>query len=290
MTMRAFLAGCVCLGICQLSAEEKGIRLQFLPGTPVVQTSKLEFERKDQFPGLNLNENATQRIESVITLSGDAEFPLCQLPVDFTYVLKGIDVDLILNKIKRGYKTTDPHIALKKLLDFPLKLRLNSGNKVESAYSHLLFNLPVLGEINLENFFNEWFQHVFALSGKELFVGFTYKISSVIEDKPSTFHYTILSIDENHIKAAIQGSISSKKIKIPENKEFRFPKHSDAELAVEAKVEGEVCWNRKNALICQHQTRSTYQGKFQIEDQSWNLEMTLKHQFDSCEKCVSKSE
>jgi hypothetical protein len=289
--MKAWLIAGICLGTAMLWGDEIPVRLHYLPDVPVVQTSRVHLERNDNFPGSSINGNGYQIIESVVTVQGDhSESPLLQLPIDLTYILKKIQIDLSANQVQAGFSPSDPHAALRKLIDFPLKMRFTSNLEVNLENKNLFPNLPAIDSLNPEIFFTEWFQHLFALSGKDLAEGSIYKVALPRENYPSIFQYIITSIDDHTIQADIHGLITAKKIKVPGQVSFDGTKNSNAEISLSAKIQGHASWNRQNALICHFDTESDYTGTLKIDDSTWNLVMNLKHQFSSCEKCISKSE
>ena len=288
--MKYWLAVGICMGSTLVGSSEVTVRLQYLPHVPVVQTSRLQIEMNDAFPGFKIKGKAFQTIESVITLAGDqSELPILQPPLDLTYVLKKIHVELSANNVKKGFSssyspTSLPLVQGTALIDRPLKLRLDtkfSLEKENSSLKKLLDEIPILHDLRLESFFLEWFQHLFALSGKDLALGHSYKVVVQGENYPYTFQYTITSLTDDNIQADIQGLIESKGIKLKGQFPMDGMKNSDAELSVTAKVQGNASWNLHNALVFRLDTHSAYTGVLKIADSTWNLGMNLDHHLNS---------
>lgn len=283
----------VALVFCITSAygwcDEKSVQLQYLPNTPVVQTSRLQMRMNDALPGFRLQGKVLQTVESIVTVMEEhSELPLLQPPLDLTYILKKIDVEITANHVKGGFSSEAPHRFLPlsqniSLIDRPIRLHIDSKLNIENENSDLnkLFSeFPALRDLHLEGFFLEWMQHLFALAGKEIVKGKSYKVALPAENL-NFFQYTITAITEQEIHADLQGLIEKNGHKLKGQLSLDGMKSSDVELSFKANVKGHIAWDYKNALICQLETQTVYTGILSIAESIWNLGMSLDHHLES---------
>jgi hypothetical protein len=226
-----------------------------------------------------------QTVESEMTLISDAELPVSQFPLEVSYVLKKMDVQILANGLKAGFNTTsDSHSfsgALNaRLIGQPVQLHFDAlrNLKTNPHFDKKLAELPLLEDLNLKDFLVDWFQHIFALLGKDLTLGSSHKIALKDGVHPATFYYTITNVTDEKIEADLKGFVEAQGIKIDGQK------CPGAEINLKSKISGHLNWDRKNAFVHQLESRSNCSGTLKIADAFWSLNMQMKHHFQSYER------
>lgn len=269
------------------------VRLQYLPKVPVLQTSILEMDTNDVFPGLKLDGKASQTIKGVVTILGDDTLPISGPPLDFTFTLKNVDVGFSANGVHVGFSSKDPLASIflaqsLKLIDKPLHIHVDGDLKIGgegSELQKLLQDIPALEQLNLTHFFAEWFQELFSLSAKDLKVGDTYETTKILdkneERQGTSFSYTVTAITPEEIEAEIKGEMEPQILSLTSQFSGDGGKVQAVELSLMGKILGNVAWNRQNALLYRLNTHYDYTGGLKIGDTTHALHLQLKHQLDS---------
>lgn len=266
------LVGFICF--LQLHADES-VRLQYQPNIPIELTSQLELQMDEVLPGFKLAGTSLQTTQADVSLVGEStDIPFLNLPFDLQFTLKSIQVDLLANNVKAGFSTSQPSNSMQlaqaqRLVNFPIKLHFDekgmlAENNLELQKAFAEF--PVLGQIHLDKFLQEWFEPLTTLAGFELVVGSKFQRERM---NGSFVTYEIITIDEEGVEAKFNGPIARNQIPLGNR-----PK---TYLDLNGVFEGHVIWNRENALLCNVQAVYEYQAILKEEDSSWTMKFVIKH-------------
>ncbi len=272
------------LGSRFADAAEK-IKLQYLPNQPIVQTSLIQIETNDALPGLKLNSNAVQTIQAAVAVNSDhAETACNHPPLNIEFILKDFKSEIVVNGIKKSFIPRDSSRSIPlaqsiRLLNQPINIYLDANLRIENKESNLqqlMQELPFLQEIGFANFLEGWFEHLFALIDQELLLGRVYEVQASEGNQPGLFYYKITGIDALEVQADIKGTKEPKTIKLMGKVD-----HQEAEITLSGHLQGEVAWNRKNALIYRLKTIYDSNGVLKIGENSWKLSLRQTHELNS---------
>ena len=278
------LIACV-LSSCLLAAGSSTVRLQYAPHVPVVQNTVLTLSMNQSLPALKLDTEAMQNLRAQLTLVSDQrEVSVPQPPLDMLFVLRGLNINLKANGEAISFDSSKPGSTLMmaqvaKMIDRPIKLHFNDDFSVNGETQDLeaiLRELPVLRELEPMALFQELFQHLFALAGKDLSIG-DQILRTVPQNKtgPSSYEYVVTAITDQEIQAALNGRIEPRTITL--NKVLKMDEKTEekVELSVSGTVSGRVSWNRQNAMIYNAQIEHVFSGVLKIADWEWKLTAKL---------------
>jgi hypothetical protein len=251
MSFKQWLLVLLCIAHTVFSTESA--RLQYRTGIPYLQRNSILIEKSHALPGFKLDGTSRQAMEAEITLEDDnPSVPLASPPFNVIFVLTNLLMDLKINDHGVSFDARAPSVTLeqfklKKIIDKPYKLRFDKEYHLdpnEGDFVKLLTDLNSFSSSELDGFIKEWFQHQFALAGKDLKVGdkITRMASSLL---PIVWTYEVTHIDDKEVQAEVTGQMASKNIF-----SFNFP--TDAVqgmgLTLEGEAHGKISWERQNAL------------------------------------------
>lgn len=266
-----------------LLCGQEVIRLEYLPEHPVEQSSILDIHIHNQLPGLKFNAVATQTLNATVAIDEGLASP----PFTLLFLLKAIQLELKVNdRDVEALHENDPKTLqwaqVNRLKNRPIKLSVDETFLVRSdaeELKRLLIELPVLQSIPIDLFLGEWFHPVFALAGKELKAGKSYQVETAIAGNKVSLHYEIKSITDSAILAHVTGKME------PKERELVLPQQENsAKLSLEGSVNGDVLWNRENALLCQATLFYDFGGQMRIAEAEWPLHVEIKNQLESIPK------
>jgi hypothetical protein len=291
--IRILLIMTACFFSCFLLAVEAPVRLQYLSDIPIRQTSKLTIDIDESFPNFKLNAKSKQSLQFILTIvTEQPDLPILQPPFDLTLVLKDFTIDLNANEESTAFDAKNPgssiHMAqFSQMLDKPIHLRFNEDFTIQIPSQDLekfTRELPVLKDIKPEIFLNELFQPLFALIGKDLFVGFKFQHKVPTEPDipvPAVVNYEVTDIDDQAIVATFYGTIEPKTITLSSPLQFNKETNEIAELMLSGSLQGDISWNRKNALLYGLQAEYLYKGILKFGEWEWMMHVTIVHKVSS---------
>lgn len=265
------------------SRAEQPVKLQFSPHVPVEQTNELTIELHQSLPGVKLDASSHEVFKAVVKITGDETgAPIVSPPLDVSYTLKDMKIDLNINDKAVRYHTSEPaqsvEVAqLAKLIDKPIPLHFGEGfalSKENPELSKLISDLPVLEEIDFGEVLKELFIYVFSLAGKELKVGSNFHVdfpTDLTAGIPIQVNYEVVKIDDQVVQANMTANIDAKNMKLDQKLELENGKPEEVSMSLTGKITGLATWNRKEALI--HQTESTFKliGSLKIAELEWPI-------------------
>lgn len=262
---------------------EEIVHLEYLPERPVEQSSILDINIHNQLPGLKFNAAATQTLNALITIQEGPSQP----PFNMLFRLKGVEIAVKVNdRDTELFTGNDPKTVqwaqVNRLKNRPLTLSVDETNLVSShieELKHLFRELPALQSVPIDLFLGEWFHPVFALAGKDLKVGKSYQVDTDLSGNKAVLQYEIKSITDSAVLAHVTGKMAAKEQELT----LLLPGNS-ARLLVEGNVNGDVLWNRDNALVCQATLYYQFQGQIHMADAEWPLHLEIKNQLESIPK------
>lgn len=250
-----------CLCCMPLSAA---LRLEYPSNAPVWQTSELMIEALGSLPGLKMHESSRQSIAALLSIPADQQDKTYSTPpFDLTFIFKNYLIHFDVNQKQEKLSSDTPeklpyYLQNFKLVDLPLKMHIHKERVV-------FHELPIFKEMQLESFFSEWVQHMFALAGKDLYVGATFEVPFHVNQRESSIRYEIHAVTDKEIQAGFSGKLSNK----------------SPQMTMTGTTEGKVTWNRRNALLCSIQAKHLINSELTNGQESWILNYNLTHQLVS---------
>jgi len=265
-----------------------GVKLHYLP-LKVQQTSTLTLEINESLPVLHLSSQAKQILKFNLTpIPGEGAAALTKLPMALLFTLKDIFIDLRINQAESTFdhRTNLLSVPLRQLssvIDRPLRLSIDvKGCLVDEALDieKLLKEFPVLQKVNLKAFLHELLYHLFALTDKDLELGAKFEQTPVCKSTsffPKQITYEITTITDQEIGASINGTLAPLNVILEAKLNIDEQHQEPVAMAVSGILQGEVFWERSNALLCRLQTTYHCQAKLTAGDMQWNLTMQIGH-------------
>jgi len=280
------------LWITNLDAADKNIKLKYVSNIPVLQTSELKIVMLNSLPGVKLHEENSQVINAFLSIVSDQQDKIfITPPLDVMFTLKSYVIDLNINDRTARFHSEEPeklpHLMQSyKMVDRPLKLRISkdcnfkaSNEGLQSIYCEY----PALKEIQIENFLYEWFQHLFALAGKDIYVGAIFDVPINVNQREGMLHYEIKSITDQEIQAGFNGKLREKILHFSNGLQENCKGPERMEMTVNGTTNGTVTWNRHNALVYSFQAKHLIKSTLSNGEESWTLNVNLTHHFVSKE-------
>lgn len=280
----------ICLTTSYLCAADKFVHLQYLPNVPVLQISELKIEMVQALPGSKIDGEDRQTIKALVSIASDQpNQTAAQPPLDLLFVLKSYAVELKANGHSVQFHSEEPEklphqVQSYKMVDRPLRLHIDKDFNLKTdtgEFQAVFSELPALKEIHIENFLLEWFQHLFALAGKNLSIGSTFQVPTLGDQMESVITYEIKSITDQEVKADFNGQIGSKSLQLAGQIQLDGKKQSGVDMTLSGETTGNVTWNRQNALVYQFQAHHVIRGVLKIGEWAWTLSLNLTHHMES---------
>jgi hypothetical protein len=270
-------------------AAESHVVLSYLPNMPVIQTSDLKIKMNYALPGSKMDGEDQQQIRVQVTLLSDSNQPIIKPPVDLLFVLKNFSISLNANDLSEKFLSESPEkmphqVQTYQIVDKKLKLHFDESGHIQKnteEFQVLFSEYPALREMNFENFLADWFQHLFALAGKNLYVGAVFKIPGDGDYADQIITYEITEITPTEVHANFQGSLGGKNMRLTGRISLDGKTAGMPEMTILGETKGHVVWNRKNALLYQVQGVQGINGVLKIGDTAWTLGLQMNHFLDS---------
>lgn len=278
-----------------LSAQSASTQLRYLAEQPVLQKSQVSVEVAA--PGLLSSQGghplleATQNLESVLEIQGEAGQPISQLPIDLFFSLRGLTVGIEANGHSVSYSSDHPDSSafmkeLSKSIGEPVRVRLGNNLKMDASsrdFLKLVRDMEKLDGFKLNNLITEVFQQLFALAGEDLQIGQTYTQNLTLGGdamRPISIVYEIADITDKEVRAKVSGGFQPVRLPVTGTLLGGQPTadKSDAYLTIGGKIEGKAVWSRKNALIYKTRFQYLYEGELEEGSQSIPIQVRLKQQ------------
>lgn len=267
-------------------------QLIYLPNTPVLLHSIFSAELEQSPPNLSFKSTLHQELEASILLNNPANLPIAEGPLDMTFKLLDLKVDLQANNISTHFNAKKPETSLflaeiKDILNRPLRIYFDHSLHMRpetTELQQLAKELPILSNMHPQSLVEELFQHLFSLAGKKLSVGDSFTIVGETPSPditPQIINYQISDIDNKHIKARLIGSIKLPPTPLKTTIQSADKTKMTAMLNLKGEMEGEIIWQRNNALIHELQIKAVYQGSINGEQSKWPIRLELKHSLNS---------
>lgn len=260
---RVFLIFVLCL---VGSLEATSLLLKFSPEKAVHHTTQASFDVKNVFPGISMKGEET--------LKGTLEIitPAATMPsFDLKFVLGSLKIVLKANGEVLEFDSEDQGSSiylsqLAQMVEKEIVLHVDDRGQVaikEGAPLLLEEQLPLLKMIQMDALLQEMFAHPFVLVGEELEEGKTYlrTFSKAEPPFPHELNYMITEIDEYQVKGEIAGSL--------EPRTLSFEQNDTLKAIVNGTVNGQVTWNRDNALLYAVALDYAYSAKFFLGKKEW---------------------
>jgi hypothetical protein len=255
-----------------------GVRLQYLPETPVQLTSKLAVEVQESMPILNLATKGHQVSRS----------PITHLPLLLNLTLKDIFVFLNVNGEElsydpRGEKVSVPLVQFSLLIDKPMEFKVDErGYLVDEAgtLGKIFKQQPALKNISLPLLLNEMLFHLFALSGEDLFVGA--KFERAAQEDPSgvlapVIFYEIIEVNDQEVMAKVKGTVKPKTMQFSTILTSENKSPQKVEMKLTGDLQGNISWKRNNALQYSLNNTYNYLAELKFGEMRWTIQMTITH-------------
>jgi hypothetical protein len=281
----SFIVGSFLLS-CSLSGAE-AVRLQYIADSPVLETDELKVSVDQLLPGVKLDLQALQSMQSTLKIiSEQSGSPVSQPPLDMEFILKGMKISLRGNGLSVSYDAADPGnsidmLQISRLLDRPIHLHLNKDHVLEGNTKELellLKELPILQQLQGISFLQEFFQHLFALAGMDLEPGkqFQKKIDTEgSATQPTIWNYEVTSITDEEVFAKVSATINPKSLKLGVSAEGENKTGFGVELVFLGTVSGNLAWKRQNALLYRMNVEHLYKGSLKFGGQEWSITATV---------------
>lgn len=268
------------------------VELSFLPNRPVRQESTLSLKLEQYLPHIQINSVMEQTMEADLVIVDRSDLPVHTPPINILFTLKNLNATIKSQEGESSYAVDHPGTSLflaeiNDMVNKPIKLYFDEKFQLKADTPdivQLAKELPILSEIHPQSFIQEFFEHLFSLAGKELTVGKEMQIEqqqSGMGLKPNFLTYTISSIDEQAIHANLSGKLQEFVKEIPFELSLSEPPDSSIQLTLNGDIEGDISWDRKNALLYTLDASTHYHGQFTIASWQWNMDLTLSHQVHS---------
>jgi hypothetical protein len=270
-------------------AAETNVVLTYLPNIPVIQTSDLKIKVNYALPGSKMNGEDQQQIRVQVTLLSDSNQPIIKPPADLLFVLKNFSISLNANDLSERFLSESPEkmphqVQTYQMVNKKFKLHFDESAHIQKNTEEfqVLFNeYPALREMNFENFLGDWFQHLFALAGKNLSVGAVFKVPGDGDLADQIVTYEITEITPTEVHANFQGPLGGKNMNLTGRISLDGKSEGMPEMTILGETKGQVVWNRKNALLYQVQATHGINGVLKIGDSAWTLGLQMSHFLNS---------
>ena len=276
--MRSLLVLFTCFSFFTALQADDEWRMEYVPGVTVLQRISGISESMQTLPGLDLHTRANQELE--------VEIKARALPKGVSndhlllnLVFKRICVEIDLNGKKSVLDTDkiDPslHMShLRRILNKPLEILVDLNNPtatLDESLEKWAGHLPMVLTMLTKEFFHEWFQQIFALSGESLKSGkqVSRSLSTLanMNAEGNSLVYDVLTANYKDVQATYQLPISGN-LMIQDGEILQ----EKAQVSSEGTMLGEAQWDRRNALLVQLAYSSTSQSMIKAGDQEWPMQ------------------
>lgn len=277
---------CLVLKLFPVNADQ--VQLIYLPNTPVKLQSTLEMNFDQTDPGLMGDSSVVQELEATLSLNDPANMPFGDGPFNMVFQLTNLRAASKLNGITTNFQAAKPETSLilaeiKDFLNRPISIHFDSSLRIRpeaTGLDQLFKELPVLNNINSLSLLKELFEHMFALSGRKLSEGECCVIvgeSDSPDTPPRMVTYQIESIDKDSIRARLSEGVNHPPITLKTPLEANGKNKDPATFKFKKKTEGEIVWQRKNALIHEVRTKTIYEGSINAGTSTWPVNIEIRH-------------
>ncbi|MEC7840359.1 MAG: hypothetical protein VX777_10010 [Chlamydiota bacterium] len=262
--------------------------LIYLPNKPTTHNSRMKLTLFQSLPGIKVDAAMDQKLDYALTIVDRSDLPVSQPPINMLFDLKNLQVELKSNGTTISYDVKNPETSIflaevNNIIDKPIKLHFDKNFQLKGDtpdIAQLTKELPILGNLHPRSFINELFQHLFALAEKKLAVGEVYSIEPPKDSAgipPKIIQYTVTKITDDTITATIKGQIEEEKYNMGVEVTLNKDSQETVGLSLYGDLNGEVTWNRKNALDYTLHTETNYLGTFNVATWEWTMEASLIH-------------
>lgn len=279
-----------------LAAEFAGVRLQFLPHVPVIQTSIVTVEIEQFLPGMTLRTVAKQTLSAELrVLSDDSSEAKSSPPMELQYTLQQFHVDLEANGEKASYSSQDTAPAalgaqMQELIGRPLLLKFGQDFALEGPIEELQILekiLPMFKQLFPASVFHELFQHLFALAGKQLATGDETLRKVTLGDKTKLslpVKYEVTSVNFKEVEARLSGDVEGQTVTFGrplQVDDSDRPLQPAVEIQLRGKLTGKGTWSRRHALLYEMDVEHDYKADLSVGNLNWPATLRILQHTDT---------
>lgn len=288
MLLRSFF---VLMGLllAPLTAEEKTI-LQYLPNMAVKMVHTIDAELWHPIPNLQIATSGKQTLTASVLLQdqGKKGKSIDTFPIRGEFRLQNIEVSTVVepdNKVvtldirQAGKK---PLFAeLNKLINLPLRFEVDKQFSLAATaeIAAIAELLPPLKEIVPARILEGFLAPIFVLAARELQVGdsVAFEEQVGVAGLPlASLKYDITDINADSVTASYHGEIRTLKVPLQDLVKKQDKRLEGLDLSIGGKVEGQLLWQRTNALICTESAVYSLYGGVKIFGMELPVTLTMK--------------
>jgi hypothetical protein len=294
----------LCLSVSSQGNSSSSVKLEYPSNQPVEYVFTHTLEASQVLPGLKFKGKAIQSIQATLTVNSQNNQPLLENPpFEAVFTLQNLKIDLFINDESTSFDLKNPESSspvslaeAAQLLNRPIPFRIDNNRLIvhsSGELNRILRQMTLLEDVDFQFLLETLIHPIFALSGKELYVGA--KFSEKCPDGscgvlPSTIDSAVTVINDKEVQAIFQGKSENKDISLKGKLGLNDPIGESIELVLGSTLQGKISWGRENALFCIADIFLEHKGVLKIGSWEWPLSTILKAKIQAKIPSITRNE